>query len=145
MGMSNVVVGIDGSEAAQRALERAIELVSPDGNVHIVTAYDAPSVTEIHETYASVPSEFLDTIDLLAAPRMSMHDAVRFVERKGVNAIEHFIDDDPVSAILGVASLADAELIVVGSRGRGRMAQLLRGSVSTKIAHHSPIDFMVVH
>lgn len=145
MNMLNVVVGIDGSEASQRALEKAIALVSSDGNVHIVTAYDAPSVNEIHETYASVPNEFLDTVDLLAAPRMSMHDAARFVERAGINAVEHFIDDDPVSAILGVATLAEAELIVVGSRGRGRMSQLLRGSVSTKVAHHSPIDFMVVH
>ena len=145
MNVANVVVGIDGSDSAQRALERALELVAKDGTVHIVTAYDTPSVTEMHETYASVPKEYLDTIDLLAAPRLWVHSAMKFAERSGVNAVEHFIDDDPASAILGVATLTDADLIVVGSRGRGRMTQLLRGSVSTKIAHHSSVDFMVIH
>jgi len=145
MEFNTIVVGYDGSKNAQRAVDAAIGLVGSTGTIHLVTAYDAPSVRRINEAYATVPAEFHGHIDLLAEPRGHLSDASKYVADKGVEASEHFVDDDPASAILGVAKTTDADLIVVGSRGLGRASQVLRGSVSTKIAHSADVNFLVIH
>ncbi|MFT4866023.1 MAG: nucleotide-binding universal stress UspA family protein, partial [Ilumatobacter sp.] len=51
---------------------------------------------------------------------------------------------DPADEILGVAELVNADLIVVGARGLGAIERFIRGSVSTRIAHHSPCDVLIV-
>jgi len=145
MNVQTVVVGVDGSDCGHRALEAATHIVEAGGTVHVVSAYDAPSNHRVSNAYAEVPAEYKVNVDLLAEPRSVVENAAKSVADKGLIAVEHFIDNDPASAILDIAKEADADLIVVGSRGLGRAAQVLRGSVSTKIAHHSPIDFMVVH
>ena len=48
----------------------------------------------------------------------------------------------PASALLTAA--AGAELLVVGSRGRGGFAGLLMGSVSLECAHHTPCPLVIV-
>ncbi|KAG1648693.1 Universal stress protein YxiE [Nymphon striatum] len=145
MNVQTVVVGIDGSDCGARALDAAVQLVQEGGTVHVVSAFDAPSTREISEAYAAVPEEFTAEIDLLAGPRAVVEKAVQNVKNAGYDAVDHFLDKDPASAILDTADEVKADLIVVGSRGLGRASRVLRGSVSTKIAHHSPIDFLVVH
>ena len=145
MQVNTIVVGVDGSDNAQRAIDAAVSSIAEGGTIHVVTAFDAPSAHKIQSLYQSVPEEFRSTIDLLSGPRQAMHDARFYVVDKGVECVEHFVDDDPASAILGVAEMVGADLVVIGSRGLGRAAQMLRGSVSTKIAHHCTSDFLVIH
>lgn len=145
MNVNTVVVGYDGSECSQRAIEAALVVVNEGGTVHLVSAFDAPSARDIHEAFASVPTEFTASIDLLSGPRTSLEQATKAIADRGVAVVDHFIDDDPASAILHTADEVGAEMIVVGSRGLGRATRALRGSVSTKIAHHAHIDFMVIH
>ena len=145
MDIKTVVVGYDGSDCADRAVDAAVNLVNDGGVVHIVMAYDAPSNRQIKEAFAAVPPEYQASVDLLAGPRGQLENAAKYVTDKGTAAVHHLIDDDPASAILQIAAQEQADLIVVGSRGLGRAAQVVRGSVSTKIAHHSNINFLVVH
>jgi len=145
MNVQTVVVGVDGSACALRALDAATALVEPGGSIHVVSAYDAPSNTRVAQAYAVAPEEFKVNVDVLAEERDILETATKSIEDHGVIAVGHLVDGDPASAILDTAEEFDADLIVVGSRGLSRAAQMVRGSVSTKVAHHSPIDFMVVH
>lgn len=145
MDVNTIVVGYDGSECSQRAIDAAVSVMNDGGTVHIVSAYDAPSARKVHDAYAAVPNEFTSSIDLMSGPRGELEAAAKGLADKGYAVVDHFIDDDPASAILQVTDDVNADMIVVGSRGLGRASQVIRGSVSTKIAHHARVDFMVIH
>jgi len=51
---------------------------------------------------------------------------------------------DPAPLLLATATEEDAELLVVGSRGRRGLASLLLGSVSRYVAAHAPCPVVVV-
>jgi nucleotide-binding universal stress UspA family protein len=145
MDINTIVVGYDGSDGSERAIDAALTVLNDGGTVHLVSAYDAPSARQVKDAYASVPAELTSAIDLMSGPRSKLEEAARLVADKGHTVVQHFIDDDPASAILDIADQVEATMLVVGSRGLGRASRVLRGSVSTKIAHHAHIDFMVIH
>ena len=145
MDVNTVVVGYDGSDCSQRAIDAALVVLNDGGTMHLVSAYDAPSARQIKDAYAEVPAEFTSSVDLMAEPRSKLEKAAQNIREKGITVVEHFLDDDPASAMLHLVDEIDADMIVVGSRGLGRASRVVRGSVSTKIAHHAHVDFMVIH
>lgn len=145
MQFTTIVVGYDGSDFAQDALDAAASLCDDDGMVHVVTAFDAPSIRNISAVYSAVPEEFTASIDLMSAQRAPLDKAETYLTDRGVAHEGHFLDDDPAAAILDVAESVDADLIVVGSRGLGRASRVIRGSVSSRVAAHAPHSFLVVH
>ena len=55
------------------------------------------------------------------------------------------LDGDPARELLRAAREGDHDLIVMGSRGRGRVTAALLGSVSNRVMHDSPVPVMIVH
>jgi nucleotide-binding universal stress UspA family protein len=55
------------------------------------------------------------------------------------------LEGDPAREILRAAREGSHDLIVMGSRGRGRMSAALLGSVSQRVMHEAPVPVMVVH
>jgi len=120
-----IVVGIDGSPSADRALAWAIE----------VAAHEHRPLTLAFGQDLDVLRD--DGVAVLAAararvaeraPELSVHEAVR--------------ETDPVTTLLRLAE--DAALVVVGSRGRGPARRLLLGSVSAVVSKHAPCPVVVV-
>jgi nucleotide-binding universal stress UspA family protein len=59
-------------------------------------------------------------------------------DSKGVKDIAtHIVDGSPADKIIAVAEKENADMIVMGSRGLGKMAGVLMGSVSQKVSHLS--------
>lgn len=143
-GYKTIVVGFDGSDNGNDALETAAQLCAPDGTIHVVTAYRRPSDAEIMQVLESMPEEYRQTYDPIAGPEQTLTTAVRRLQSQGVDHEGHLVEDEPASAILALADDTEADLIVVGSRGLGRTARFLRGSVSSRIANHATTTFMVV-
>ena len=138
--MAKIVVGIDGSEPSQRALEWAAEEARLRGaHLRVVHAW-----LEV----------FID--GTFTAPAVYERDAIeqggREVLDKAVASIPDGSPELSVEAVLvhgqpEVVLLKEAEkadLVVVGSRGRGGFAELIMGSVSHRVVHHAPCPVVVI-
>ena len=55
------------------------------------------------------------------------------------------LDGDPAREVLRIAREGDHDVIVLGSRGRGRVTAALLGSVSNRLLHSAPVPVIVVH
>ncbi len=68
----------------------------------------------------------------------------RVVSRSVANVDLRVADDPPADAVLRVADEVGADMIVMGSRGLGKLADLLLGSVSHKVSHLSKCTCVTV-
>ncbi|BBY08235.1 universal stress protein [Mycobacterium noviomagense] len=141
---SGVVVGVDGSSPSRVAIRWA---------AHEAAMRNAP-LTLVHVIFAqgwgpavfggsAEPSE-----ELQAFGRKIIDDAVKVVEDSLQNGARPQIDREVVSGP-PVATLVDlskdAQLAVVGRRGRGLLDRVLLGSVSTGLVYHARCPVAVVH
>ncbi len=56
----------------------------------------------------------------------------------------HLVEGDPRTAMIDAVQQFEASTIVVGSTGKGRIARVFLGSVSSYLAQHSPVPVIVV-
>jgi nucleotide-binding universal stress UspA family protein len=135
-----IVVGVDGSEHAERALEWAIdEAKSGNARLRLVSAWHVP-------TAAYGAPGFAPAIDLDRAFREvaeeSVEDAATLVREAEIQA-DVTVSEGQAADVL-VKAAEDADLLVVGSRGHGGFSGLLLGSVSSQCAHHAPCPLVIV-
>ncbi|MDJ0771709.1 MAG: universal stress protein [Ilumatobacter sp.] len=145
MKAHTIVVGYDGSADARKALDVAVDHVADDGVVHVVTAYHELSRSQLMEVMAAMPDEYRQGFDPSATVRGYLRDAELLLDDEGVAHVGHFVDEHPAAAILDLADEVAADLIVMGSRGLGRVQRFLRGSVSARVANHATTSLMIVH
>jgi nucleotide-binding universal stress UspA family protein len=141
---NRILVPLDGSDLAERAVIPAIKLAAVDGAsitlLRIVTAWKhrEPGVLESHMGPASAAEvaeaqRYLDSI--LAWPTDRQLDVTRRV----------IIASDPASAILDVAKEIEADAITLATRGRGALRRAASGSVSDRVMRESEVSTIVLH
>jgi nucleotide-binding universal stress UspA family protein len=131
-----IVVGVDGSEGGQRALRWAIhEAAVRGGSVTAVTAW----------TWAGIDASTITNPD----------DARRHVEDMLGKAIVKALNDDPrvpvaTKVVLGAAgptlveAARDADLLVLGSHGHGRLFRAVVGSVAEECIRTATCPIVVL-
>jgi nucleotide-binding universal stress UspA family protein len=133
-----VVVGIDGSARALDALRwAAAEARTRDADLDVVHAWSPRKMTA--PSTRRVLSELHRAED---AGRAVLGAAVADPALAGVRVNPLLTDDSPARALLERA--ADAGLLVVGTRGLGRVSGALLGSVSRQLLHHAPSIVVVI-
>lgn len=135
-----IVVGIDGSDGSRAALQWALdEARRRASRLDVVVAWQTPYLGE------------LSGLVLVAMTEQAEHHARELLSA----VIEEIVADHPdveivpllaegraAPALLDAAEGAD--LLVLGSRGRGGFKSLLLGSVSSACVHHAPCPVAVV-
>ena len=132
-----IVVGVDGSPSADRALDWAIGEASRCGaTLHLVAAWLYPMAYG-YSFSASVP-------EVQRESQRVVDDAVARVhaEAPDLTVTGELTQQTPGPAL--VAAAKDADLLVVGSRGRGGFEGLLMGSVSQYCSRHAACSVVVV-
>ncbi|MFL1428404.1 MULTISPECIES: universal stress protein [unclassified Nocardiopsis] len=132
-----VVVGVDGSPSSRRALRFALEeALTTDASVVLVHALgdDAPAEDE------AIDDEVLDRQSEEVVGGVLAEVIDERTEHLDISAVR--VRADPVEALLEAG--AEADMIVVGSRGRGGVRGLVLGSVSQGVLHHAGIPVAVL-
>lgn len=143
-GVPLVVVGVDGSPAAAKALLFAVhEARLRKATLRIVSSHDLVTITAGYAgAWAPVP--FDD--GLRAATRTIAEDAAAVVAELTTDeplVVEvQVVDGHPADALLTAS--AGADLLVVGSRGAGPLSRMMMGSTCTEVVHHAHIPVAVV-
>jgi nucleotide-binding universal stress UspA family protein len=139
---TSIVVGTDGSETANIALARAIELAGLTGaRLHVVSAYEpAPARVGGNQPIAeaadwSVGSDF--KVDAV------LQKAREEARGRDLEIEVHAPKGDAADSLIAAAREHDADLIVLGSRGM-RGARRVLGSVPNKVSHHARCDVLIV-
>jgi nucleotide-binding universal stress UspA family protein len=133
-----IIWATDGSEAAARALETALGLRAESGGKLVVVHADerlggraggAPVLADEEDVRARLSAEVAE------------------LKESGTDAtlrVVHGTNIDPADLIAGVAEEVGADVIVVGTRGHGRVAGMLLGSVTQRLLHVAPCPVLAV-
>ncbi|QTX04014.1 universal stress protein [Agromyces archimandritae] len=125
-----VVVGVDGSEIAQRALEFAAgEAERRGGPLIVIHAWTIPLLADYNYGFEyAYTADYAKDLD--EGARAELDAALEgFAERHpGLDVRKVVVQDDPVVALTEAAG--QRALLVVGTHGRGAIARLFLGSVS---------------
>lgn len=138
--MGEIIVGVDGSEHAHRALGWALAEAALRGSVvRAVHSWRFPPATKgpdglPHADIAGTAERVID--DAVAAALAEVPDA------SGVTIEREVAGELPAQALIRCSE--GAELVVVGSRGLGGFKGLLLGSVADQVAHHARCPVVIV-
>jgi len=141
----SIVVGTDGSERAERAVDRAGELGHSLGvKVHVVSSYSIGSgaVPMAGRARGLSEADFTEEVNRTHAEQCVDHAQQR-LERFGVESEGHVRLAEPADALLRIAHEQDAQMIIIGNRGMTGARRVL-GSVPNRVSHRAQCDVLIV-
>ncbi|MGP3910509.1 universal stress protein [Nonomuraea sp. 10N515B] len=133
-----VVAGVDDSAECEPALAYAFEQAKLRGSaLRVVHAWQLP-------VHAFAPEAAVDMDEVRTAQHQLVRDRVAALSKDypEVRVIEEALSAHPVDALTDASERAD--LLVVGSHGRGALGSMLMGSVSRGVLHHARCPVAVV-
>lgn len=150
--INRILVATDASAASNRALQLAAQFaVQHDAElliVHVIREMEIPfEIKEIpelefnkfdafHDAHEEVMRKIAETI---------LRNAREKAEKAGVKNVQTAIGTgDPAAGILGFAERRNADMIAVGTRGLGKLAGSVLGSVSRKVANNAGTTCLIV-
>ena len=137
----NVVVGYDGSPTSRVALIWALQSAEQRGlDAEVVHVLTVP--TAVSAGYGMTAAS--DVADLRPYAESVLREAAELAARTApaVTVTTQLVIGNPAEGLL--STLADADRVVLGSRGRGTFAELLLGSVSLELASRAPCPVVVI-
>jgi nucleotide-binding universal stress UspA family protein len=138
---SKILVPVDGSDISYRALDAAlflsVKLASNITVIHVmedvpITHIESPKLlTELLEAYKKESQGILSKCSEIAT-------------KKGLTINTILLKGNPASIILDFSIKEKNDMVIMGSRGTGKFKELILGSVSSKILHHSSCPVMLI-
>lgn len=140
-----VVVGVDESDGSARALAEAFDIAAVlNAPVEVVHMWEIAAAVGMGDLGGRGMMDWPLLEVLQSQQRQRMDELVAPLAAKYRNVHLNKVFED-ISPAKGLADLSrEAQLVVVGSHGRGRLAQTLLGSVSQTVIHHAECPVLVV-
>ena len=143
-----IILATDGSEFSDAAVEKCCQIIADPENTKVLVISVHPEIVPIDNFVES--REYAQQME-----RKEHEQAEVFAERAASRIRECFAEDSitvttrvsidsPVRGLIEAAKEWDADLIVVGSHGRGFWGRVMVGSVTDSVVHHAPCSVLVV-
>jgi nucleotide-binding universal stress UspA family protein len=140
---TTILLATDGSEEAQLASTTAADLAEKtNSELHVLTVGPDYPLYELPEH----PAEFEDVLrENRREAKEVLEQQAKRIEESGVSVKEtHLREGRADEEIVEVAEEIGAGLIVMGSRGYGRLRRALLGSVSDAVVRHAHCPVTIV-
>jgi nucleotide-binding universal stress UspA family protein len=139
--MKYVVIGVDGSPASMQAIQVGLSLAASLGARAAFVHFSPLAEEAYRENPQDGPSQQrVEEVDPV------LRQAAEAARACGVPAELMLQESDDIAAQLaGTAEGLEADLVVVGNRGRGEFADVVLGSVSHELLRMSTVPVVVVH
>ena len=137
----SIVVGTDGSERADKAVQEALDLARSQGaRLHLVAA-----ISEHERHWESLQSTArVQPVDMRQVAEQVLAREAGEAQAAGVETDWSAREGDPAEAILQAAEDVGADLIVLGNKGMSGTMRFVLGSVPNKVSHHARCSVLVV-
>lgn len=133
----DLLLATDGSDAADRATDHAIELASQlDATVHVLSvSEDGPQAANKEDKLRSDPESEAER----AAERA--RDAA---SQNGVEVTADIRHGVPQEQVVDFAETNPTDMVIVGTAGRSGLDHLISGSVAEEIVRNAPVPVLTV-
>ncbi|MDH5205168.1 MAG: universal stress protein [Hylemonella sp.] len=140
----HILVPIDGSEAAQSAVDKAAGLAKAFGSaITVIYVIDPYPFTGLGSDFAYGQAEYLSAAS--AEATQATKTAMQTLTQAGLKAKSQVVEEHGAwRGILESAKSLDCDLIVMGSHGRHGLEKVVLGSVAQRVLSHAHIPVMVV-
>jgi nucleotide-binding universal stress UspA family protein len=150
--IKKVLIGLDYDPTAQKVAEEGYSLAKAMGAevtlLHVISDpvnYTAPGHVTImgFAGYMGTDALQTDTVDALKIASISFLDQSK--KHLGDKAINTIVEEgDSADSILKIAKSMHADIIVLGSHSRKWLENIVMGSVTEKVLHHTSIPLYIV-
>ena len=134
--MKKILVGFDGSEGSEQALNRAMMLVDEYGELILLAVVPSPS------DKIFVDEDIYNNLKKKAENLIA--DVIKDIGQHDFNIKGIVEEGDAAAKIIDVSNKLDVDLIVLGSRGASELGRYLLGSVANKVVQYAHKPVMVV-
>lgn len=143
-----ILITTDGSDFSKAAVEKCCQMVvkPEDTAIKIVSVYELTLPLDVFPA----PTDFSERLE-----NSAREQAEEFAEQAAAMIREYFPDSNidlttqistgaPEQVLVETAKDWSADLVVVGSHGRGFWERMLLGSTTDALVHHAPCSVLVV-
>jgi len=146
--IKKVLVALDGSKSADRALDFALDLAKKySAEVTLISVFDTPSVSLLVPGIVFTPTSTARYLEELR----DFHERVLSEALKKANrynsrlkVTKKLLQGRAAEKIVETAREIECDIIVIGNRGLGGIKELLLGSISNRVANQAPCPVLIV-
>ena len=138
---SKVLVPVDGSDNYLRALDAAL-LLSEKIGAEVTAIHVMEDIPILHIQSEKLLRELVDAYKKETQQILSKCSDI--ATRKGLSITTKLLQGNVGSTILDFCEREKYDVIIMGSRGMGKFKELVLGSVSNKVVHHSSCPVMII-
>ncbi len=155
MGYRRILVTLDGSKLAEKALQHVLQVAAPGAQIHIVSVMAEDRVSEIAALASAMgqtvalSNEQWPSINSTADPRAvhAREDYLRQVsEWLDQVGMEVTVEVRPGNVVDTIVSIArdGFDVIVMATHGRTGLSRVALGSVAEGVLHRSPCPVLII-
>jgi nucleotide-binding universal stress UspA family protein len=139
--LSKILAAVDGSDNSFRALGHAIFLAKKV-EAHLTAIHVVENPPTVYVESQKLLNELLTKYKAESARVLDR--CKQAAEMSGVNIETVLAEGDAATNIVGYAQREGFDLVVIGSRGLGKFKEMVLGSTSSKVLHHTKSAVLIV-